>query len=212
MADRDQVAMMQAIVNDAPQHGASCSTANFAQDAFPGTANSALSLHTDTLGNSWSHVVTADDTILDGSGNVQSQNGSGQVSLYLDSGIPPCADYGTGGTISNLASTQVGLVCRGNATSGGNGYVGTINNFSNVYDIYKLVNGTFTSLQTGGTTSTTGTTTLTFSCVGTTLTLTGTGSGAGSISVTDSTFSAAGKAGLLTQNNGALLGTFFAHH
>ena len=185
--------------------------ANFAQDNFPGAANTDLSGQTDSLGNTWSAYIIGNGLLENGSNAIFEANGAnGMVS---NSGTPPSADYTVqcNTTAGSVASDSAGVMARVSSAGGGNGYLSLINQNSGAAQLYKLVSGSFTQLGADFSIASATQTAVQCQVTGTTIKLNI--NGVTEITQTDSAISATGLSGVLCNGGGStstLLSSFSA--
>ena len=166
----------------------------FALDTFAGSSGTALTAHTDNLGNTWT-VNTVDGTTgireLTGSGQVMGASGTGGPTLY-NSATPPSANYTVQFDIISVGTPGAGFggVWARLSSSALTGYL--LQFQSGGYKLYKCVAAAFTQL--GSTYTAAATTGVQLVVSGTTISAVI--GGVTVITATDSAVSAAGYAGI----------------
>jgi hypothetical protein len=172
---------------------------NFAQDTFGGTNGTLLTAHTDGLGNTWSQIFGATDQIVLNGSNGITAGGNSANYIDINSGSPPSADYTVQcDTVGTGSTAQAGPMARCSSANGGNGYVALIGDATTSINLYKLVSGSFSLLANADLESSTQTAVQ--------IQVTGQNikaniNGTNYLSVTDSSISAAGNAGVQCFNN-----------
>lgn len=184
----------------------------FAQDTFSTNVGSSLTAHTDNLGNSWTFAnqYIANDVVID-TGNKAKlfTNGSATNSMYYNSGTPPSADYSVQYDVLPSTTVHNGdyaqIWARFSASGGLNGYLCdyTTDGTNITMTMDKVAGNSFSSLTSSATV-------MNFSQnVDNTVLIKAVGSdiscyfkGVFISSVSDSSFSSAGQAGISMQTNG----------
>jgi hypothetical protein len=172
----------------------------FASDTFTDTATTSLASHTPTSGGSWTKHAnsTAGNAVISNANRVRNPTAGGQWNIYYHSATPAAADYDVSATVVMKSDNNVsaaGPMGRID-TSETRGYLFVYNTSANGWRLFKVVSGTFTQL--GSTYSQTLTVDVEYvaklEMVGTAIK--GYVDGVQRISVTDSSVTATGKAGL----------------
>lgn len=171
--------------------------ATFVSDSFTDTDGTLITAHTPEIGGAWvaqSGYAPATQSAIN-AGRVYSPTTLG---TYRNTATPPSADYYVETVIdflSDIASDAVGVIARANAASN-NFYFARFSRGSNNFRMFKQVNGVATQLGTALSASfTSGTYKLKLVCQGDTISMYVNDSLV--TSVTDTTFSAAGYAGMM---------------
>lgn len=187
----------------------------FVTDSFTDTNGTSIASHTGELGASWSALTGSSVVPTIVSNALDPSTGADANALYYASGVPPSADYSVSVTcVAGSALNPIAGPALRMSTSAQTGYFGLLFFLtgSTIFAIYKYVGGSIAQVANSGGTSpvTAGQTyTITLSATGSALTLkvqrssdgywasggTWVESEANCISTTDSSISAAGRAG-----------------
>lgn len=186
--------------------------ADFLEDSLTGSG--ALTSHTGETGASWTYHASfpSSSITLDGSGGVYATDAG--VNIAYASGTPASADYSViipFDVLSHISDTYVGAIGRLN-TSTGDFYWADYHQASGAWRLSKFISGQ-TILDSQTETLATGSYELKLHMVGTTISLYARESGGSWVlkcQQTDSSLSAAGKAGMII--GGAVMGTSTGYH
>lgn len=176
---------------------------SFVVDTFTNTNISDLASHTGETGATWTEHPTASTTIQIAS-NRAAPNGSNGV--YTASGAPTAADYDVSADVyvASTTSAASGVIGRADATAA-TWYHARYNGATGNWELYKYVSGTTTLLGSYSQTLTVGNSyNVKLSMRGTSLTVYV--DGVARITTTDSAITAAGKAGMRTNNGSQTVG------
>lgn len=185
--------------------------ADFVYDSYTGTSGEALNVHTGELGATWTQTTAS---IADGgTSNVSSNQlrpATFHLTEYYASGVPASADYDVSGTVVKFGASDGSAVavCGRMSTSAQTyyrlQYYGA--GGSGALALEKYVNGSYTSLGTYAEPTFTLDETRVIKLEMRGTTLKGYVGGVERISVTDSSITAAGRAGVTLYNGGGNIG------
>jgi hypothetical protein len=168
-------------------------------DSFTGAAGTLLSDHTADSGSTWTHWTNDTATSVLSDSNRLRRNGTGGVT-YLTSAVPPGADYQVSADIyvksllSNDAAGVVGRFDTSNTNGTGTRYMARYNVSAGYWELRKDVNGGGTLLGSYTATPTVGQTyNVALDMKGSTIRMLV--DGVERVSVTDTSITAAGRAG-----------------
>lgn len=182
-------------------------------DTFTGTVGTLLSSHTSNSGNTWTRDWTTScptTASLTGSNSAVSVTANACAS-YTSNWTPPSPDYTVQATCAVSSNGQCDVISRSVSGTGFSGYLVTLAGGAGVV-MYLGTSGTYTQLGSVYSGVTSGTHTIAITTSGSTISAAV--DGTTQISVTDTTYSAAGKAGLALFNqtaNSAIISSLTAN-
>lgn len=128
---------------------------DFVNDSFTGADSTVLSSHTGETGATWtqhSSYTTATIMIMNNRAYKDAASGTG---MYYASGTAANVNYTVECAETDLASVNVSSACVGWVDTASNSMIGIRRQNATTVEFFKLINATFTSLQTTTVTFTT---------------------------------------------------------
>lgn len=132
---------------DLAQTGTASASVDFVFDTFTDTNDTVLSSHTGETGATWTLHTSYTATIIIRSNNAH-KDGSASSSAYYASGTPPGTDYTVKGALVDLTNDNRSSAICGWIDTATNTMVGARRQNSTAMEFFKLINGTFTSIDT----------------------------------------------------------------
>ena len=197
-------------------YASNASLTAFASDLFAGTAGTTILAHTPNIGGAWvAHTLAPNGTslpcVLNGNGTIYNRYAGG-LCLYYPTATPSTPDYSVKGKVNIktvVADEQIG-VCGRLSTSALTFYVARFDTNTNAVRLYKSIAGTLTSLGSYSVTWAAGEThDIELKMLGSTISVLV--DGVERISVTDTSITLAGKAGIRMYNTTAATPTTGLH-